>query len=195
MLMKLTLVSAMSISLVGCGGSDSNDSNTSHDSHTKATKVSVGSVLSAQKIDLGLGPSEDGRALLFLHGSGAIGFMDRAKFSVRVAEPKPEALPSGLLYEIVGEREAYSLFEKRELKIQLNLRRDAGLLQIQHADTKDGAYNPIHDVEVSEYSEQTAEDGQVYYSIELKAQVSGPGYYFVPLEDLGILMPSLKKSS
>ncbi|UAW64461.1 hypothetical protein KMZ15_01880 [Mycoavidus sp. HKI] len=192
MLMKLALVGAVSISLVGCGGGDSNDSNTSH---AKATKASVGSVLSAQNMILRLGSSEDGRASLFLHGSGTIGFMGSAKFSVRVSEPKPETLPSGLLYEIVGESEAYSLFEKCELKIQLNLRRDAGLLQIQHADTKDGTYNPIHDVEVSGYSEQTAEDGQVYYSVELKAQVSGPGYYFVPLEDLGILMPSLKKSS
>ncbi len=209
MLNKLALVGAVSVSLVGCGGSDSKQSSDSNESshtettHTETTKTSLGNIFAGKHITLTIGRSGDGRASLSYIGSGIINIGNDTLRFLDVSEAeRTEMVSAGLkdgalLYRIGGKSETFALFDKVELNIQLNLKQvPEGVLKIRQVHVQEGNldYTEIDNAENPEYKKEAKEDGE-YSTVELTAKVPGPGYYTVEFADPGILLPSQKNSS
>ncbi len=209
MLNKLALVGAVSISLVGCGGSDSNQSSDSNESshtettHTETTKTSLGNIFAGKHITLTLGKSGDGRASLSYIGSGIINIGNDTLRFLDVSEAERTQMVSAglkdgaLLYKIGGKSETFALFDKVELNIQLNLKQEPkDALKIRQVDVQDGnlVYAEIDNAENPEYKKEAKEDGE-YSTVELTAKVPGPGYYTVEFAHPDILLPSQKNAS
>ncbi len=200
MLNKLALVGAVSISLVGCGGSDSNESSHSNGS---ATQASVSNIFAGRRITITIGGSSDGRASLSYIGSGIINLGNDTLRFLRVSEAeRTEMVSAGLedgalLYRIGGKSETFALFDKVELNIQLNLKQEPeDALKIRQVYVEDGnlVYAEIDNTKNPEYKKEAKEDG-TYSTVKLTAKVPGPGYYAVEFADPDILLPSQQNSS
>ncbi len=199
MLNKLALVGAVSISLVGCGGSDSNES-----SHTETIKTPLGNIFVGKHITLTVGGSVDGRASLSYIGSGVIKVShdDKLRFLGVSENEHAEMVSAGLkdgalLYRIGGKRETFALFDKVELNIQLNLKKEPeDVLKIRQVHIQDGSlvYGEIDNTANPEYKREANEDGE-YSTVTLTAKVPEPGYYTVEFADPDILLPSQKNAS
>ncbi len=204
MLNKLALVGAVSISLVGCGGSDSNQSSHKESSHTETTKTTLGNIFAGKHISLTAGRSGDGRASLSHIGSGVIsvGNDDKLRF-LDVSEAERTKMVSAglkdgaLLYNIGGKSETFALFDKVELNIQLNLKQEPeDVLKIRQVHVQEGkiVYTEIDNAENPEYKKEAKGDGE-YSTVTLTAKVPEPGYYTVEFAHPDILLPSQKNAS